>query len=177
MTRRPILLLTVALLLAPLAGCSTDQKVGNAELLDFKEREASRLGAIKRTESPTPSARPAPKAQRSSAAVVATRRPVAPAPAGGASKPVPVAPVPTITIEITGDAFQPYTRRVFKGTKVKFVNRDSLPRTATADDGSWDSGPIEPGQSWTYLAATVATFGYHDETRPFIVGQLEVVNR
>ncbi len=44
---------------------------------------------------------------------------------------------------------------------VTFVNKDTSPHTVTADDGSFDSGNIAPGASWTYTFTTPGTFHYH----------------
>lgn len=45
-------------------------------------------------------------------------------------------------------AFQPATLRIKAGTTVEWHNRDPLEHTVTAEDGSWDSGPIEPDAVW-----------------------------
>ena len=48
---------------------------------------------------------------------------------------------------IEGFAFSPATLDVKAGEAVRFVNRDSAPHTATAADGSFDTGTLASGQS------------------------------
>ncbi|MCH9672568.1 MAG: copper-binding protein [Gammaproteobacteria bacterium] len=47
------------------------------------------------------------------------------------------------TVTITGFAFVPATLTVRSGDRVTWVNNDIVPHTATATDGSWDTGTIE----------------------------------
>jgi plastocyanin len=44
---------------------------------------------------------------------------------------------------------------------VTFINKDQAPHTVTADDGSFNSGNLNPGDSWTYTFTTPGTFAYH----------------
>ncbi len=48
----------------------------------------------------------------------------------------------THTIEIRDFAFTPDPLQVNPGDTVVWINRDIVPHTATADDGSWDTGTI-----------------------------------
>lgn len=68
-------------------------------------------------------------------------------------------PVP---VSIDKDGFHPSTVRVYSGQEVEWTNNDPrTTHTATAADGSWDTGPIDPGHSqmrqffepgrWEYL--------------------------
>ena len=59
-------------------------------------------------------------------------------------------------VEIKGLAFSPKSLAVRPGDSVTWTNRDIAPHTATATEGSWDSGLLEKGQSWT-LEVTEAT--------------------
>jgi len=54
-------------------------------------------------------------------------------------------------VTIDGMVFQPATVHVKPGDKVVWRNKDVVPHTATAA-GSFDSGAIAPGQSWTWTA-------------------------
>lgn len=65
----------------------------------------------------------------------------------------PAAPE-TVNIDMQDSRFVPQTAQVTPGATVRWVNRGDLPHTATADDGTFDSGNIAPGQaySWTVPA-------------------------
>lgn len=43
---------------------------------------------------------------------------------------------------------------------VTWVNNDDAPHTVTARDGSFNSGNLNPGQSWTYTFTTPGTYSY-----------------
>jgi plastocyanin len=46
------------------------------------------------------------------------------------------------------------------GTMVTWTNADSLPHTATSTSGVWDSGTMQPGQSFTRTFNDAGTFPY-----------------
>ena|ERR1700756_401163 len=46
--------------------------------------------------------------------------------------------------------------------------------TATADDGSWDSGYIVPGGKWTHKFSTVGDIHYHCTPHPWKKGVIRV---
>ena len=50
---------------------------------------------------------------------------------------------------------------VGQNNTVSFVNKDSAVHTVTADDGSFNSGDIAQGATWTYTFNTPGTFTYH----------------
>jgi plastocyanin len=51
-------------------------------------------------------------------------------------------------VDIRGHAFNPAQLNVAPGTTVRFVNNDSEPHTATADNGLFDTGVLQPGSSF-----------------------------
>src|SRR4051794_15951822 len=57
-------------------------------------------------------------------------------------------PRPQQTVIIKQMHFQPPTLNVQTGDTVKWQNEDIFTHTVTANDGSFDSGPIAPGSSW-----------------------------
>jgi plastocyanin len=49
---------------------------------------------------------------------------------------------------------------VTPGTQVTWTNQDDVPHTATADDGLWDSGLLQPGESFSFTFTGGGTFAY-----------------
>lgn len=80
-----------------------------------------------------------------------------------------------VSVSITSSGYDPYVIRVFTGGVMRVTNNFTKPATMTADRGEFDSGPIAPGDTWTYEPKTAGTFNFHDENRPFVVGKLEVI--
>ena len=62
-------------------------------------------------------------------------------------------------VEIKGMKFNPAALDVAAGDTVTFTNADAAPHTATANDGAFDTGRLNKGQSAT---VTVAAAGVHD---------------
>jgi plastocyanin len=58
------------------------------------------------------------------------------------------APNSTTTVDIRDHAFNPAQLNVAPGTTVRFVNNDTEPHTATADNGLFDTGVLQPGSSF-----------------------------
>lgn len=81
----------------------------------------------------------------------------------------------SVAFNITSSGYDPYYIRVFQGGVISVTNRDNQDRSVTADRGQFDSGPIAPGEAWTYTADKVGKFNFHDSSRPFVVGTLEVL--
>jgi hypothetical protein len=69
----------------------------------------------------------------------------------------------TNTIGIEGDRFSKPDHWVGKNFPVTWVNRDSRVHSVTADNGSWSSGPMQPGTSYTRAFSEVGSYGYHDD--------------
>ena len=55
---------------------------------------------------------------------------------------------------------------VTAGSVVTWNNTGAKAHTVTADDGSFDSGNLDPGQAFGNLFDTAGTFAYHDARRP-----------
>lgn len=167
------------------AACGEENKVGDEVDLGIKSQvEQERLGARTTTTAAAAEVVTTTAPPQQKASVGATTAP----PTTQATAPPPTAPPTTqaekVAIEITvnGDnsgttQFEPSQSRVFVGSLVKWTNRDSVARSVEAADGTFASGPLEPGQSFTYRADKVGRFNYTDGTRPYAVGALEVIPR
>lgn len=95
----------------------------------------------------------------------------------GSSSPRPAAPVTGTgaAVTIKNYAFAPQSLRVKVGTRVTWTNRDSTAHTATADQGSVDTGTINSGQSKTITFNRTGTFAYHCAFHAFMTGRINVV--
>jgi uncharacterized membrane protein len=65
-----------------------------------------------------------------------------------------------------GIRFQPAELTVHPGETVEFKNEDIVAHTVTADDGSFDSGLIQPGSSWKMIVQKTGTLAYHCTPHP-----------
>lgn len=90
-----------------------------------------------------------------------------PAPSGEAQK--------SEKVKIVEFAYEPDPVVVQVGGKVTWQNEDAAPHTATADDGSFDTGTIEKGKLGSATFKEPGTFTYHCEIHPTMHGTVEVV--
>lgn len=70
-------------------------------------------------------------------------------------------PVATNAVSVVNFSYSPTSITVKKGTKVTWTNNDSTQHTVTADNGSFDSGTLDPGKSFSQTFNTAGTFAYH----------------
>lgn len=191
MTRRGTVLLLALVAIFGSAACGSDNKVGDKALLDFKDQAQTRLGETTTTTA-------APTTTTAKGAVTTTTKPKAGAAAGAGAgattttvkaRTAQAAPPPTTPaavesireIQIYGDdaelALDPQIQTAYTGSVIRWVNKDSVPRAVRADSGQFASPMIQPGASWDYTAATVGTFAYADDTRPYVKGELRVAKK
>ena len=64
-------------------------------------------------------------------------------------------------VSIANFSFQPATITVAVGTTVTWTNNDSTGHTVTADDGSFKSGTLAPGATFSQTFTAAGTFAYH----------------
>lgn len=165
--RRVTSLIFSMCLVVLVAGCSKGKSVGSDKILDFEEQKEARLGA-----SPTPSpqgAAPAP-AQNQPAQQPAKNPPANPAPQTTFFDVVLIASAPYFE---PGDQIA-----IARGTTLRVTNKDSTAerpqRSFTAQDGSFDSGMLRPGQVWSRKFDTPGSWRVEDRDAPFISATLEV---
>ena len=91
----------------------------------------------------------------------------APAPSGDA--------VRAGKVEIVEFAYEPDPVTIEAGGKVTWINRDSAPHTATADDGSFDTGTLEEGKLGSESFKDAGSYPYFCEIHPDMRGTVEVV--
>ena len=77
-------------------------------------------------------------------------------------------------VDIAGFAFSPGTVTVAVGDTVTWANADAQGHTATADDGSWDTGTIAGNGSKAVTFTTSGTFAYHCSIHPAMTATLVV---
>jgi len=65
------------------------------------------------------------------------------------------------TVDIAGFAFAPQSTTIHVGDTVTWANSDAQSHTATADDGSWQTGTISGNTSKSLTFTTAGTFAYH----------------
>src|SRR5215212_8181276 len=84
----------------------------------------------------------------------------------------------TMTVSIKNFAFDPpnATATVSPGTTVTWVNNDQVPHTVTATNpaGVFDSGTLQPGQSYSFALDKAGTYAYHCEIHPDMTGTITV---
>ncbi len=93
----------------------------------------------------------------------------APAPSGEAAR--------AEKVKIVEFVYGPDPVTVQVGGKVIWQNEDTAPHTATADDGSFDTGTIEQGKIKSETFKQAGTFTYFCEIHPTMHGTVEVVEK
>ena len=79
-----------------------------------------------------------------------------------------------IGVEIVDFAFAPDVIEVSAGTTVTWTNMDSAPHTATAEDGSFDSGELGQGESFSFTFEEPGEYPYICTFHPNMTGTVIV---
>jgi plastocyanin len=182
MIRRTTTSVAIAcLFLSLLAACGEDNKVGNDKLLTFQEQaKKAQLGATTTTVAPTTTAAAAQTQERAALGNSTTTAPTTTeAPKATTTT---VAEIKAFDVSVNSDnagttQFDPSVSSIYVGTLIRFTNTDTVSRSVEADNGEFNSGPIAPGANWVYKATKVGRFNFHDGTRPYAVGSVEVIAR
>jgi plastocyanin len=75
-----------------------------------------------------------------------------------------------VRADIFGYRYPQYRLEIRRGTTVEWTNRDAMMHTVSADDGSWGSGAIQPGESWRARFDEPGTYPFHCGPHPFMRG-------
>ncbi len=78
-------------------------------------------------------------------------------------------------VAIVNFTFSPATTTVHVGDTITWSNSDSAPHTATAKDGSFDTGILMKGQSASHTFTHAGTFAYICSVHPYMHGTVVVL--
>lgn len=78
------------------------------------------------------------------------------------------------TVTIKGHKFLPAQLTVAKGDTITFINEDSAPHTATANDGAFDTGRLSTGQRATVTVSAAGAHAYICKIHPSMKGTVTV---
>ena len=159
---RPVLIALTLTALPLLAACGDDEEpdptpTTTAEATTEATTEATSTPTEAATESSTPEATETATESPTSAATE-----TAAAGGGGEERTSTIA---SFTLE---------TFSVPAGTTVTWQNDDSAPHTATASDGSFDSGSLDQGQTFSHTFEAAGTFEYACAIHPTMTGTVTV---
>ena len=78
-------------------------------------------------------------------------------------------------VVMKGLTFVPATTQVHVGDMLRWTNADIAPHTATADDQTWNTGPLKKGESAMIEVTKGMTAAYGCEFHPHMMGRLSVI--
>ncbi len=87
---------------------------------------------------------------------------------------IQVQPVAGSKVSISQNAFSPGNLLVKVGQKVTWTNNDSYAHTITSDDGTFDSGNLGSGQSFSFTFTKAGTFKYHCTIHTYMTAEITV---
>jgi plastocyanin len=93
--------------------------------------------------------------------------------------PTPIRPAaaqaqPGFAVQVVDFSFEPATLTVPLGATVTWTNAGNRRHTVTADDGSFDSGRLDPGEQFSQTFDQPGTFTYHCGFHPEMTGAIVV---
>lgn len=87
---------------------------------------------------------------------------------------VAAASAATVTVQIKSAGFSPSTLTINHGDQITWHNGDRVNHQVVANDGSFASPILKPGQSWTATYSVAGSFGFHDALYPRFGGKITV---
>jgi plastocyanin len=98
----------------------------------------------------------------------------APAATESAATSTPTAGGQTTMVTIKDFEFTPASVTVKLGDTVMWTNDGPSTHTVTADDGSFESGDLSAGKTFSHMFQTAGTFTYHCSIHPFMTAEVIV---
>jgi plastocyanin len=77
-------------------------------------------------------------------------------------------------VSIKNRAFSPTPLRIKKGESVTWKNRDDIDHTVDAEDGSFSSGTIKSGKTFTHTFKKAGKYAYSCHLHPRMKGMIIV---
>jgi len=161
MTSKVRIILTV-LFLTLLAGSLSAIACGSSSKSNTPTPGKTVAAAATATKAPAATMTKAPQATGATAA--ATSAPTSTSGAGAKSA----------SVTIKDFEFTPATVTIAIGGTVTWTNDGPATHTATADDGSFDSGNLSQGKTFSHTFQTAGTFAYHCTIHPFMTATVVV---
>ena len=84
------------------------------------------------------------------------------------AQPAPLPSATPLAVIVDKDGFHPSSLHLIPGQTVTWTNGDKIQHTATAADGSWDTGPIDPGHSVTLQFLELGRWDYMCGFKPVL---------
>jgi plastocyanin len=95
-------------------------------------------------------------------------------PPAAASTSTPAAAASGQAVTVQNMAFNPATLTIPKGTTVTWTNSDPVAHTVTASGGAFNSGHLNPGQTFSHTFDQAGTFDYQCTYHPYMKGTIVV---
>jgi hypothetical protein len=162
--RTKLVVTLVAVLLLAVA-CGGGQKVGNEKILDFEEQENAQALGREAAQTPKP---------LTVGAKTPTPRPVV------TDRPKATPVIFDVELVTNSPFYKPGNCILIQqGVSVRVTNKDNTPerksgRSFTDKAGSFHSGLLKPGQSWTWVFDAPGSFEVIDEGLTFATAVLHV---
>jgi amicyanin len=80
----------------------------------------------------------------------------------------------TVAVAIADFAFAPATLTIQVGDTVTWTNGDAVVHTATSTSGAFDSGDLDPGESYSITFTAPGTYDYLCTPHPSMTGRIVV---
>jgi plastocyanin len=80
----------------------------------------------------------------------------------------------TVQVKITATAFSPKNVTINQSDAVRWTNSDKVNHQLVANNGTFASPIIRPGQTYSFTFSTAGKVNYHDALKPSITGSITV---